>query len=145
MQSLANAATAANTVQSQPSSPVSTKTCNEPSAADRGLFWASKYANYCRFIAEIATYLPEVQPWASSLRLVPLCAFQLHTETVFKEAIAAHRRGDHQGRDHAASAVVRAKAAENGLDVTKLRAEHYSRLIRYSSLFTILAVEDSLM
>ena len=126
------------------SSLASSKTC-ETSAADRGLFWASKYANYCRFIAEIATYLPEVQPWASSLRLVPLCAFQLHTETVFKEAIAAHRRGDHQGRDSAASAIVRAKAAENGLDVTKLRAEHYSRLIRYSSLFTILAAEDSLM
>ena len=62
-----------------------------------------------------------------------------------KEAIAAHRRGDHQGRDSAASAIVRAKAAENGLDVTKLRAEHYSRLIRYSSLFTILAADESLM
>ena len=126
------------------SSPTSSKTC-ETSAADRGLFWASKYANYCKFIAEIATYLPEVQPWASSLRLLPLCAFQLHTETVFKEAIAAHRRGDHLGRDSAASAIVRAKANENGLDVTKLRAEHYSRLLRYSSLFTILAAEDSLM
>ena len=126
------------------SSPTSSKTC-ETSAADRGLFWASKYANYCKFIAEIATYLPEVQPWASTLRLTPLCAFQLHTESVFKEAIAAHRRGDHQGRDSAASAVVRAKAAENGLDVTRLRAEHYPRLLRYSSLFTILAAEDSLM
>ena len=62
-----------------------------------------------------------------------------------QEAIAAHQRGDHQGRDSAASAIVRAKAAENGLDVTKLHAEHYSRLIRYSSLFTILAAEDSLM
>ena len=144
MQSPASAA-AANTAQSPASSPTSTKTCNETSAADRGLFWASKYANYCRFIAEIATYLPEVQPWASSLRLLPLCAFQLHTESVFKEAIAAHRRGDHLGRDSAASAIVRAKAAENQLDVTKLHAEHYSRLLRYSSLFTILAAEDSLM
>ena len=79
------------------------------------------------------------------MRLTPLCAFQLHTESVFKEAIAAHWRGDDQGRDSAASAIVRAKAAENGLDVTKLRAEHYSRLLRYSSLFTILAAEDSLM
>ena len=144
MQSPANAV-ASPAAPSPASSPTSSKTCNEASAADRGLFWASKYANYCKFIAEIATYLPEVQPWASSLRLLPLCAFQLHTETVFKEAIAAHRRGDHQGRDSAASAIVRAKAAENGLDVTKLRAEHYSRLIRYSSLFTILAAEDSLM
>ena len=118
---------------------------SDVSCADRGLFWASKYANYCKFIAEIATYLPEVQQWASSLRLVPLCAFQLHTESVFKEAIAAHRRGDHQGRDSAASAIVRAKAAENGLDVTRLRAEHYTRLLRYSSLFTILAADESLM
>ena len=144
MSSSAVTAAASPAAPSLASSPTSSKTC-ETSAADRGLFWASKYANYCKFIAEIATYLPEVQPWASSLRLVPLCAFQLHTETVFKEAIAAHRRGDHQGRDSAASAIVRAKANENGLDVTKLHAEHYSRLLRYSSLFTILAAEDSLM
>ena len=144
MQSPANAATAATAAPSPASSPTSSKTC-ETSAADRDLFWASKDANYCKFIAEIATYLPEVQPWASSLRLLPLCAFQLHTETVFKEAIAAHRRGDHLGRDSAASAIVRAKGAENGLDVTRLRAEHYTRLLRYSSLLTILAAEDSLM
>ena len=143
MQSPANAV-ASPAAPSPASSPTSSKTC-ETSAADRGLFWAGKYANYCKFIAEIATYLPEVQPWASSLRLVPLCAFQLHTETVFKEAIAAHRRGDHLGRDSAASAIVRAKAAENGLNVSRLHAEHYSRLLRYSSLFTILAAEDSLM
>ena len=144
MSSSAVNAAASPAAPSPASSPTSSKTC-ETSAADRGLFWASKYANYCKFIAEIATYLPEVQQWASSLRLLPLCAFQLHTESVFKEAIAAHRRGDHQGRDSAASAVVRTKATENGLDVTKLRAEHYSRLLRYSSLFTILAAEDSLM
>ena len=144
MSSSAVNAAASPAAPSPASSPTSLK-ISETSAADRGLFWASKYANYCKFIAEIATYLPEVQPWASSLRLLPLCAFQLHTETVFKEAIAAHRRGDHQGRDSAASAIVRAKAAENGLDVTRLHAEHYSRLLRYSSLFTILAAEDSLM
>ena len=118
---------------------------SDVSCADRALFWAAKYANYCKFIAEIATYIPEAKPWSQSLRLLPLAAFQLTLETHFATAIAAHRRGDHQGRDHAASAIVRALAAENGLDVTRLRAEHYTRLLRYSSLFTILAAEDSLM
>ena len=125
-------------------SPTSSKTC-ETSAADRGLFWASKYANYCKFIAEIATYLPEVQPWASALRITPLCAFQLHVETVVKEAIRAHQHGDNEARDHAASAVVRTLAAQHGLDVLKLKGEDYAKLLRYASLFTILAAEDSLM
>ena len=138
------ASAARSAAPSHASSSTSSKTC-ETSAADRGLFWASKYANYCKFIAEIATYLPEVQPWASSLRLLPLCAFQLHTETVFKEAIAAHQRGDNEGRDHAASAVVRTLAAQHGLDVLELKGEDYARLIRYASLFTILCSEDSLM
>ena len=118
---------------------------SDVSCADRALFWAAKYSNYCKFIAEIATYIPEAKPWSQSLRLLPLAAFQLTLETHFATAIAAHRRGDHQGRDSAASAIVRAKAAENGLDVTRLRAEHYTRLLRYSSLFTILAADDSLM
>ena len=118
---------------------------SDVSCADRALFWAAKYSNYCKFIAEIATYIPEAKPWASTLKYTPLAAFQLTLETHFATAIAAHRRGDHQGRDAAASAIVRAKATENGLDVTRLRAEHYTRLLRYSSLFTILAAEDSLM
>ena len=144
MQSPANAA-ASPAAESQPSSPVSTKTCNEPSAADRGLFWAQKFKNYVSFIQSIAVYAPEVQPWASALRITPLCAFQLHVETVFKEAIAAHRRNDNEGRDHAASAVVRTLAAQHGLDVLKLKGEDYAKLLIYSSLFTILAAEDSLL
>ena len=128
-----------------PSSSETAPTSDDVSCADRALFWAAKYANYCRFIAEIATYIPEAKPWASTLKYTPLAAFQLTLETHFATAIAAHRRGDHQGRDAAASAIVRAKATENGLDVTRLRAEHYTRLLRYSSLFTILAAEDSLM
>ena len=123
----------------------SSKTCNEPSAADRGLFWAQKFKNYVNFVQSIAVYAPEVQPWASALRITPLCAFQLHVETVFKEAIAAHQRGDNEGRDHAASAVVRAKAAEHGLDVLKLSGGDYAKLVRYASLFVILAAEDSLL
>ena len=144
MQSPANVATAATAAPSPASSPASSKT-SDVSCADRALFWAEKYSRYCKFIAEIATYIPEAKPWASTLKYIPLAAFQLTLETHFADAIAAHRRGDHQGRDHAASAIVRAKAAENGLDVTKLHAEHYSRLIRYSSLFTILAAEDSFL
>jgi hypothetical protein len=144
MQSPANVA-ASPAAQCPPSSSETAPTSDDVSCADRALFWAAKYANYCKFIAEIATYIPEAKPWASTLKYTPLAAFQLTLETHFATAIAAHRRGDHQGRDSAASAVVRTKAAENGLDVTKLHAEHYSRLIRYSSLFTILAAEDSLM
>ena len=128
-----------------PPSSSGTAPTSDVSCADRALFWAEKYSRYCKFIAEIATYIPEAKPWASTLKYTPLAAFQLTLETHFATAIAAHRRGDHQGRDSAASAIVRAKAAENGLDITKLRAEHYSRLLRYSSLFTILAAEDSLM
>ena len=122
----------------------STKT-SEPSAADRGVFWSVKFRNYVNFVQSIAVYAPEVQPWASALRITPLCAFQLHVETVFKEAIAAHQRGDNEGRDHAASAVVRTLAAQHGLDVLKLSGDDYAKLLRYSSLFTILCSEDSLM
>ena len=140
------AAASANPAAPSPAnSPASTKTCNEPSAADRGLFWAQKFKNYVNFVQSIAVYAPEVQPWASALRITPLCAFQLHVETVFKEAIRAHQRGDNEGRDHAASAVVRTLAAQHGLDVLKLKGEDYAKLLRYSSLFTILASEDSLM
>ena len=144
MQSLASAATAATAAPSPASSPASSKT-SEPSAADRGLFWAQKFKNYVNFVQSIAVYAPEVQPWASALRITPLCAFQLHVETVFKEAIRAHQRGDNEGRDHAASAVVRTLAAQHGLDVLKLKGEDYAKLLRYASLFTILCSEDSLM
>ena len=34
-------------------------------------------------------------------------------------------RGNDQGRDAAAAAVVRQKAADNGLDVNKLKVEEY--------------------
>ena len=144
MQSPANAATAAPAAPSPASSPASTKTC-EPSAADRDLFWAQKFKNYVKFIQSIAVYAPEVQPWASALRITPLCVFQLHVETVFKEAIRAHQRGDNEGRDHAASAVVRTLAAQHGLEVLKLSGDDYAKLLRSRSLFTILAANDSLM
>ena len=140
MQSPASAAAANPAAPSPANLQASTKTC-EPSAADR----AQKFKNYVNFIQSIAVYAPEVQPWASALRITPLCAFQLHVETVFKEAIAAHQRGDNEGRDHAASAVVRAKAAEHGLDVLKLSGGDYAKLVRYASLFVILAAEESLL
>ena len=98
-----------------PSSSETAPTSDDVSCADRALFWASKYANYCRFIAEIATYIPEAIPWASTLKYTPLAAFQLTLETHFATAIAAHRRGDHQGRDSAASAIVRARPPKTGL------------------------------
>ena len=144
MQSPADAATASPAAASPAKSSTDSKTC-EPSAADRGVFWSVKFRNYVNFIQSIAVYAPEVQPWASALRITPLCAFQLHVETVFKEAIRAHQRGDNEGRDHAASAVVRTLAAQHGLDVLKLKGEDYAKLLRYSILFTILAAEDSLM
>ena len=142
--SAVNAASASPAAASPPSSSETAPT-SDVSCADRGVFWSVKDANYCKFIAEIATYIPEAKPWSQTLKYTPLAAFQLTLETHFATAIAAHRRGDHLGRDSAAAAIVRAKANENGLDVTKLHAEHYSRLLRYSSLFTILAAEDSLL
>ena len=144
MQSPASAAAANPAAPSPANLQASTKT-SEPSAADRGLFWAQKFKNYVNFVQSIAVYAPEVQPWASALRITPLCAFQLHVETVFKEAIRAHQRGDNEGRDHAASAVVRVKAAEHGLDVLKLSGGDYAKLVRYASLFVSLAAEESLM
>ena len=143
--SAVNAAASPSTAASPPSSSKDSKTCNEPSAADNGVFWSVKFRNYVNFVQSIAVYAPEVQPWASALRITPLCAFQLHVETTFKEAIRAHQRGDNEGRDHAASAVVRTLAAQHGLDVLKLKGEDYAKLLRYSSLFAILAAEDSLM
>ena len=104
-----------------------------------------KIKNYVNFVQSIAVYAPEVQPWASALRITPLCAFRMHIEIVFKEAIAAHQRGDNEGRDHAASAVVRTLAAEHSLDVLKLSGGDSAKLVRYASLFVILAAEESLL
>jgi hypothetical protein len=106
---------------------------SELSCADRGLFVSLKYANYCRFVQEIATYLPEVQGLATALRMLPLAAFLLQVEVNFKDAIAAHQRGDNEGRDHVASASVRKKAQEHGFDVTALKAPDYAKLIHYAS------------
>jgi hypothetical protein len=144
MQSPVNVASANPAAQCPPSSPASSKT-SELSCADRGLFVSLKYANYCKFVQELASYLPEVQGLATALRMLPLAAFLLQVEVNFKDAIAAHQRGDNEGRDHVASAIVRKKAQEHGFDVTKLKAPDYAKLVRYASLFTILAAEDSLM
>ena len=90
--------------------PTSSKT-SELSCADRGLFVSLKYSNYCKFVQELATYLPEVQGLATALRMLPLAAFLLQVEVNFKDAIAAHQRGDNEGRDHVASAIVRKKGS----------------------------------
>ena len=105
--------------------PTSSKT-SELSCADRGLFVSLKYANYCKFVKELASYLPEVQGLATALRILPLAAFLLQVEVNFKDVIDAHRRNDNEGRDHVVSAIVRKKAQEHGFDVTKLRAPDYA-------------------
>jgi len=134
------AAAAAKTVaQSLPSSSMNIKTC---SAADQGLFFASKYRNYCLFIESIAGYIPEAAVWASSLRVCPLVAFRLQVSSYFSDAIEAHRRSDNAGRDIAASSVVREQARAYGLDLSKLRADDLVKLLRYSSLFSLLVAED---
>ena len=137
-------AAAATAAQSPANSPAISKT-SELSCADRGLFVSLKYSNYCKFVQELATYLPEVQGMATALRMLPLAAFLLQVEVNFTDAIAAHRRNDNEGRDHVASAIVRKKAQEHGFDVTKLKAPDYAKLVRYASLFVILAADDSLM
>ena len=115
------------------------------SSADRGLFIASKFANYVRFVTGLASYLPEISSWAGALKYTPWAAFQLQVEVTFRQAVEAHRRGDNQGRDTVTSAIVRKTASEHGFDVTKLRGEDYAKLLRYASLFVILCSEDSLM
>ena len=82
---------------------------------------------------------------ATALRMLPLAAFLLQVEVNFKDAIDAHRRNDNEGRDHVASAIVRKKAQEHGFDVLKLKAPDYAKLVRYASLFTILAAEEPLL
>ena len=112
------------------------------SEADRGLYWAQKYRNYCLFIQSVAEYIPEAQPWATSLRICPLIAFKLQVSTYFGEAIEAHRRGDNHGRDVAASTVVREQARAYGLELSKLRADDLVKLLRYASLFALLVAEE---
>ena len=135
-----DASAAKTTSQSLPSSSTNTKTSSE---ADRGLFWASKFKNYNVFVSSLAEYIPEAAPWASSLCVCPLIAFKLQVSTYFGLAIEAHRRGDNVGRDTAASAVVREQAKAYGLELTLLRAEDLAKLLRYSSLFSLLVAEDS--
>ena len=57
----------------------------------------------------------------------------------------AHQRGDNEGREHVASAIVRKKDQEHGFDVTKLKAPDYAKLVRYASMFTNLAAEEPLL
>ena len=118
---------------------------SELSSADRGLFISSKFANYVRFVTSLVSYLPEISSWASTLKYTPWAAFQLQVEVTFRQAVEAHRRGDHQGRDTVTSAIVRKTASDHGFDVTKLKADDYAKLIRYQSLFVILAADESLM
>ena len=112
------------------------------SEAERGLYWAQKFRNYVLFIQSIAEYIPEAQPWATSLRICPLIAFKFQVSTYFGEAIEAHRRGDNTGRDIAASAVVREQAHAHGLALSKLRADDLVKLLRYSALFALLVAEE---
>ena len=129
---------------SQPSSSATAPT-SELSTADRHLFIAAKFANYVKFVTSLVSYLPEISSWASTLKYTPWAAFQLQIEVTFRQAVEAHRRGDHLGRDTVTSAIVRKTATEHGFDVTKLRGEDYAKLIRYQSLFVILAADESLL
>ena len=129
-----------NTAPSQPR--LSTNTATSESAADRGVFWAQKYRNYCQFVHSIAAYMPDVQPWATTLRITPLCAFQIQLELTFGGAIDAHQRGDNEGRDRQASAILRHNASDYGIELSKLKPDDYVKLVRYASLFCILAAED---
>ena len=138
------AASANPAAGSQPSSSATAPT-SELSTADRHLFVASKFANYVKFVTSLVSYLPEISSWAGTLKYTPWAAFQLQVEVTFRQAVEAHRRGDHQGRDTVTSAIVRKTASEHGFNVTKLKADDYAKLLRYQSLFVILAADDSLM
>ena len=120
-------------------SSISTVIC-EP--AEKALFWAEKYRNYINFMQVIAEYVPEAQSWASSLRYMPLVAFQMQLSTYFHDAIDAHNKGDRTARDAAACLVVRQQARANDFDLSKLRSDHYIRMLRYTSLFVILTAEE---
>ena len=142
--SAVNAASASPAAASQPSSSATAPT-SELSTADRHLFVASKFANYVKFVTSLVSYLPEISSWAGTLKYTPWAAFQLQVEVTFRQAVEAHRRGDHLGRDTVTSAIVRKTASECGFDVLKLRGEDYAKLLRYQSLFVILAADESLM
>ena len=142
--SAVNAASANPAAASQPSSSATAPT-SELSTADRHLFVASKFANYVKFVTSLVCYLPEISSWAGTLKFTPWAAFQLQVEVTFRQAVEAHRRGDHQGRDTVTSAIVRKTATEHGFDVTKLKTDDYAKLLRYQSLFVILAADESLM
>ena len=134
-----------NAIQDSPSN-MSIKTSSISSVicepAEKALFWAEKYRNYINFMGVIAEYIPEAQSWASSLRYMPLVAFQMQLSTYFHDAIDAHRKGDKTARDAAACLVVRQQARANDFDLSKLRSDHYIRLLRYTSLFVILTAEE---
>ena len=138
------AASASPAAASQPSSSATAPT-SELSTADRHLFVASKFANYVKFVTSLVSYLPEISSWAGTLKYTPWAAFQLQIEVTFRQAVEAHRRGDNQGRDTVTVARVRQTATEHGFDATKLRGEDYAKLLRYQSLFVILAADESLM
>ena len=112
------------------------------SAADRDLFFATKFKNYTLFVTSLADYIPEAQTWATSLRVCPLIAFKLQVSTYFGLAIEAHRQGDNTARDIAASTVVREQAATHELQLSKLRAPDLAKLLRYSSMFALLVAEE---
>ena len=135
------AAHQASAIASQSAASSSTSSTTS-SVADRELFFATKYRNFGLFVTHLAEYLPDAETWATALRTMPLIAFKLQARGYFAAAIEAHLRGDNQGRDCAASAVIRQQANDNGVVLTKIRAEDYSRLLRYASLFSILLAED---
>ena len=124
-------------------SPPRSSAASATSEGDRALFWGQKYRNYALFVQSLADYLPAAQPWATSLRALPLLAFKLQVETFFGDAIEKHRAGDNHGRDVAASAVVREQARAHGLELSKLRADDMVKLLRYASLFSLLVAEDN--
>ena len=132
----------ASAAASVPQSPPTSLAPSGTSEGDRAVFWASKYRNYGLFIQSIASYLASAQPWASSLRCLPLVAFKLQVSTYFGLAIEKHRQGDNVGRDIAASAVVREQAKAYGLELTLLRAEDLAKLFRFASLFSLLVAEE---
>ena len=132
-------AAAETAAQSPPSSSTNTQTCE----ADRAVFWATKFRNYVLFIQALAVYIPSAQPWATSLSVCPLVAFKMQVASYFSEAINKHRAGDNQGRDLAASAIVRQQAHAHGLELSKLRAPDLVKLFRFASLFALLVAEDA--
>ena len=139
MSSTANATQNSQPDISTPMSSLNSVIC-EP--AEKALFWAEKYRNYINFMGVVAEYIPEAESWASSLRYMPLVAFQMQLSTYFHDAIDAHNKGDKTARDAAACLVVRQQARANDFDLSKLRSDHYIRLLRYTSLFVILTAEE---